>query len=77
MSALFTQAQLAQLLENGRRQAAVKGTAGEIDFWPVVKVFTPNARCAKSPRADRNVRIGNREPTYVMTNILPRANRTT
>jgi hypothetical protein len=30
------------LLENGRRQAAVKGTADEIDFWPVVKLFTPD-----------------------------------
>jgi hypothetical protein len=42
MSALFTQAHLRQLLENGRRHAAVKGTADEIDFSPVVKLFTPD-----------------------------------
>lgn len=38
---LLTQAQRAQLLENGRRQAAVKGTPAEIDFKPVVKLFNP------------------------------------
>ena len=43
MSALFTQAQLEQLLANGRRQDAVRGTAGEFDFPPVVKLFTPDA----------------------------------
>ena len=42
MSALFTPAQLTQLLENGRRQQAVKGTAGELDLVPVVKLFTPD-----------------------------------
>ncbi|MFA5951902.1 MAG: DUF2958 domain-containing protein [Hyphomicrobium sp.] len=36
---LFTQAQLEQLLDNGRRQAKVKGTANELDFFPVVKLF--------------------------------------
>lgn len=41
MSALFTPAQQEQLLENGRRQAAVKGTPDEIDFVPVVKLFNP------------------------------------
>ena len=41
MSALFTKAQLEQLLDNGRRQAAVKGTPDEIDFPPVVKLFNP------------------------------------
>jgi DUF2958 family protein len=41
MSALFTQAQREQLLDNGRRQAAVKGTPDEIDFDPVVKLFNP------------------------------------
>jgi hypothetical protein len=41
MSALFTKAQLEQLLDNGRRQAAVKGTSDEIDFRPVVKLFNP------------------------------------
>lgn len=38
---LLTKAQREQLLENGRRQAAVKGTADEIDFAPVVKLFNP------------------------------------
>ena len=41
MSALFTPAQREQLLDNGRRQAAVKGTSDEIDFHPVVKLFNP------------------------------------
>jgi hypothetical protein len=41
MSPLLTQAQRAQLLDNGRRQAAVKGTPDEIDFAPVVKLFDP------------------------------------
>ena len=41
MSALFTPAQREQLLDNGRRQAAVKGTSDEIDFRPVVKLFNP------------------------------------
>lgn len=40
---LLTQAQIAQLSENGRRQAAVRGTDDEIDFKPVVKLFTPDA----------------------------------
>jgi hypothetical protein len=38
---LLTQAQREQLLDNGRRQAAVKGTSDEIDFRPVVKLFNP------------------------------------
>jgi hypothetical protein len=38
---LLTAAQRAQLLDNGRRQAAVKGTPDEIDFHPVVKLFNP------------------------------------
>jgi hypothetical protein len=38
---LLTQAQFAQLLDNGRRQAEVKGTPDEIDFRPVVKLFNP------------------------------------
>jgi Protein of unknown function (DUF2958) len=42
MSALFTQAQLERLLENGRRQQAVRGTEGELDLVPVVKLFTPD-----------------------------------
>ena len=32
-----------QLLANGRQQAAVRGTDAEIDFFPVVKLFTPDA----------------------------------
>jgi hypothetical protein len=38
---LLTKAQREQLLDNGRRQAAVKGTPDEIDFRPVVKLFDP------------------------------------
>jgi hypothetical protein len=38
---LLTQAQREQLLDNGRRQAAVKGTAAELDLHPVVKLFNP------------------------------------
>lgn len=33
--------QRAKLLDNGRRQAAVKGTSAELDFPPVVKLFDP------------------------------------
>lgn len=39
---LLTRSHLSQLLDNGRRQAAVKGTPEELDFWPVVKLFTPD-----------------------------------
>ncbi|MDR3471242.1 MAG: DUF2958 domain-containing protein [Devosia sp.] len=38
---LLTQTQREQLLDNGRRQAAVKGTPDELDFAPVVKLFNP------------------------------------
>ena len=38
---LLAKAQREQLLDNGRRQAAVKGTSDEIDFHPVVKLFNP------------------------------------
>jgi hypothetical protein len=38
---LLTKTEREQLLDNGRRQAAVKGTADEIDFAPVVKLFNP------------------------------------
>jgi DUF2958 family protein len=38
---LLTSAQRVKLLDNGRRQAAVKGTPAEIDFHPVVKLFDP------------------------------------
>src|SRR5690349_3726904 len=34
-----------RLLENGRKQEPVRGTKDEIDFWPVVKLFTPDAAC--------------------------------
>jgi hypothetical protein len=40
---LLTAELRAQLVRNGRRQAAVKGTPDEIDFRPVVKLFTPDA----------------------------------
>jgi hypothetical protein len=33
----------ARLLANGRRQQVAKGTSREIDFEPVVKLFTPDA----------------------------------
>lgn len=39
---LLTESQRAKLIENGRRQAEVKGTSDEIDFEPVVKLFTPD-----------------------------------
>jgi hypothetical protein len=35
----------ARLLENGRKQEPVRGTDDEIDFQPVVKLFTPDAAC--------------------------------
>lgn len=38
---LLTQTQFVQLVANGRRQAAVRGTDAEIDFIPVVKLFNP------------------------------------
>jgi hypothetical protein len=38
---LLTKAQREQLLDNDRRQAAVKGTPAEIDFYPVLKLFNP------------------------------------
>ena len=31
-----------QLLANGRQQALVRGTGRETDFFPVVKLFTPD-----------------------------------
>lgn len=34
-----------RLLKNGRLQAAVKGTNAELDFFPVVKPFTPDGAC--------------------------------
>jgi hypothetical protein len=38
---LLTSAQRSKLLDNGRHQAAVKGTPNELDFEPVVKLFNP------------------------------------
>lgn len=35
----------AQLRANGRQQEHVRGTHEEIDFHPVVKLFTPDAAC--------------------------------
>ena len=42
---LLTNALRAQLLENGCRQDPVCGTVDEMDFVPVVKLFTPDANC--------------------------------
>jgi hypothetical protein len=43
---LITQAQLDQLLANGRAQRhAIDNDQGAIDFKPVVKLFTPDAQC--------------------------------
>ena len=41
----LTQDILERLLDNGRRQEPVRGTNDEIDFYPVVKLFTPDAGC--------------------------------
>jgi Protein of unknown function (DUF2958) len=38
---LLTEAQRAKLIDNGRLQAAVKGTPNELDFEPLVKLFNP------------------------------------
>jgi len=42
---LLTAEMRARLLENGRQQAAVRGSKDEIDFHPVVKLFAPDAGC--------------------------------
>lgn len=42
---LLTETIRRQLLENGRRQDPVRGTEDEIDFRPVVKLFTPDGAC--------------------------------
>ena len=42
---LLTNTLRAQLLENGRRQDPLRGTADELEFVPVVKLFTPDANC--------------------------------
>lgn len=41
MMLLLTSVQQAQLLKNGEMQSAVRGTANEFDFEPVVKLFNP------------------------------------
>jgi hypothetical protein len=43
---LLTKAIHAKLLDNGRRNIATRLTTEEIDFPPVVKLFTPDAGCA-------------------------------
>ncbi len=40
---ILTQDLRAKLLANGRQQQPVRGTEDEIDFVPVVKLFTPDA----------------------------------
>ncbi|MER9414032.1 DUF2958 domain-containing protein [Mesorhizobium sp. M0589] len=40
---LLTQDLRDQLLANGRQQQPLRGTPDEIDFVPVVKLFTPDA----------------------------------
>lgn len=40
---LLTQDLRNKLLANGRQQLPLRGTGGEIDFGPVVKLFTPDA----------------------------------
>lgn len=40
---LLTQDLRDQLLANGRQQQPLRGTRDEIDFVPVVKLFTPDA----------------------------------
>lgn len=43
---LFTARQLAQLLENGKRNAeCIAKNGNTVDFPPVVKLFTPDANC--------------------------------
>lgn len=42
---LLTKDQHEKLLANGRKQEPVRGTPEEIDFAPVVKLFTPDAAC--------------------------------
>ena len=42
---LLTQQIRERLLENGRLQSAVEDTDAELDFFPVVKLFTPDGAC--------------------------------
>jgi Protein of unknown function (DUF2958) len=59
---LLTKALREQFLDNGRRQAAVKGTSGEIDFHPVVELFNPcggrNLVAHRDRSGRRNRRLG-------------------
>jgi hypothetical protein len=45
MMTLLTPDIYARLLENGRKQASLRGTRDEIDFHPVVKLFSADAGC--------------------------------
>ena len=40
---ILTQDLRDKLLANGRQQRPLRGTHGELDFMPVVKLFTPDA----------------------------------
>jgi hypothetical protein len=42
---LLTKPILETMLANGRKQDPLRGTEEEIDFKPVVKLFTPDANC--------------------------------
>ena len=42
---LFTSEIRRKLLKNGQDQQEAQRTGSEIDHWPVVKVFTPDAGC--------------------------------
>jgi hypothetical protein len=42
---LLTASAQGRLLENGRQQEPLHGTHQEIDFYPIVKLFTPDAAC--------------------------------
>lgn len=42
---LFTKQQYETLIDHGKKQDPVRGTDDEIDFKPVVKLFTPDAGC--------------------------------
>lgn len=42
---ILTKNILDKLLANGRKQDEVRGTVEEMDFHPVVKLFTPDAGC--------------------------------
>ncbi len=69
---LLTPSQREQLLDNGRRQAAVKGTPDELDFAPVVKLFKP-VRCRHlAPHRDRSRRRNRRLGSLRSRHGLPR-----